>query len=515
MRTGIVHAVAAALLLAGFALGDVVHYKGGRKAEGKVVAEDADSVTLETKFGRIRIPRKDIEKVERGKTTLEQFRERFEALQKKPDVAALAELARWCQEKGLTAEWKDVLRSIVQADPENEAANTALGLVRHEGKWMTPDERARAEQARTEGEMRAKGLVPYQGRWVKPEEKGNLEKGLVLHEGKWLTADEVQRAKGYVSFNGTYVPKKDLHVHVLQDLVRKQGSLELHRAHGPHADVLSQDSPDFAQEVCEALNQAGRELADLLKVPDLFSLWPVTPRAWPKPLVILFESQEVHRKTARVLAEHGYLEKSSLARLESQDINYTNCMPTLVLLYPFRAHQGDRKAYAGEAVHAWLGVVLGLRLSPAGPPDWLSECLAVCYQLDHAGRVGGWARYYADFEELVPERFRRVLRAGVDAGTMPGFMSLWGSNLDQLKLDDVVQGASLIRFLASQDRTRLGKWITRLGALGPPWDAKDAGPRWIEAHKKALREVYDTTPEDLQARWLEFVRKKDFDVVSK
>ena len=113
MRTGIVHAVAAALLLAGFALGDVVHYKGGRKAEGKVVAEDADSVTLETKFGRIRIPRKDIEKVERGKTTLEQFRERFEALQKKPDVAALAELARWCQEKGLTAEWKDVLRAIV------------------------------------------------------------------------------------------------------------------------------------------------------------------------------------------------------------------------------------------------------------------------------------------------------------------------------------------------------------------------------------------------------------------
>lgn len=515
MRACLCHVVASALFLAGFALGDVVHYKGGRKAEGKIVAEDADAVTLETKFGRVRIPRKEIEKVERGKTTVEQFRERFEALQRKPDVAGLAELARWCEERGLTAERKDVLRAIVKADPENEAANLGLGLVRHEGRWMTPDERDRAERARVDGEMRAKGLVQHQGRWVTPEEKQNLEKGLVLHEGKWLSRDEVQRAKGYVSFNGAWVPKKDLHVHVLQDLVKTKGSLELHRATGPHGDVLAEHSPDFAQDVCEAMTHAGQELAELFQVPELFPPKSASRLDWPRPLVILFEGQEALRRAARLLAEQGYVEKSRLPAVETQEINYTSVAPRLVLLYPFQGHEGRRKAYVGEAVHAWFVVALSIRLAPAGAPDWLLESLALCAQLDHAGGIGGRSAGYAEFDDLTPERLRRALREGVAGKTLPAFERLWGRSFADFTLDDLAQGASLLRQLASQDRKRLGAWIVRVAALGPPWGAKDAGPRWVEAHRKALREAWDLGPEDLEARWLEFVKKKDFDAFGK
>ena len=48
----------------------------------------------------------------------------------------------------------------------------AKGLVKYEGKWVTPEEKATRELEKFEAEQRAKGLVKFEGKWM-PEEEMN------------------------------------------------------------------------------------------------------------------------------------------------------------------------------------------------------------------------------------------------------------------------------------------------------------------------------------------------------
>ena len=52
---------------------------------------------------------------------------------------------------------------------------------------MTPEERERAIEQALQREMEAKGLVQHEGRWITLEEKQKIEEGLVLHEGEWIS----------------------------------------------------------------------------------------------------------------------------------------------------------------------------------------------------------------------------------------------------------------------------------------------------------------------------------------
>jgi hypothetical protein len=60
--------VLCALCLAGSAAADVVVLKGGRRVEGKVIAEDGKTVRVRTAFGELEFPRADVVKIERGET---------------------------------------------------------------------------------------------------------------------------------------------------------------------------------------------------------------------------------------------------------------------------------------------------------------------------------------------------------------------------------------------------------------------------------------------------------------
>ena len=55
------------------------------------------------------------------------------------DPKALVHLALWCEANGLDAERGKNLAAAVAADPVNRAARGLLGLVAHEGSWLTPD----------------------------------------------------------------------------------------------------------------------------------------------------------------------------------------------------------------------------------------------------------------------------------------------------------------------------------------------------------------------------------------
>jgi len=136
-RCIILASAAAALTLS--AAADVVYLKSGGSVEGKVVEQTATGYTIRTAVGMIRLPADAVQRVEEKPSILDEYIARREQLA--DTAAAHVELARWCQEQGLTAAQRTHLKRALELDPDCEAARAALGYVRVGGLWV--DGRAR------------------------------------------------------------------------------------------------------------------------------------------------------------------------------------------------------------------------------------------------------------------------------------------------------------------------------------------------------------------------------------
>ena len=86
-----------------------------------------------------------------------------------------------------------------------EEKQKKLGLIKHNGKWMTKAEKFALEQFK-------KGLVEYKGNWIPIKEKfekEQIEKGLIKDKGNWITPEEKfekeQIEKGLVKYNGKVI----------------------------------------------------------------------------------------------------------------------------------------------------------------------------------------------------------------------------------------------------------------------------------------------------------------------
>ncbi|MFG0320138.1 MAG: hypothetical protein ACF8XB_22895, partial [Planctomycetota bacterium JB042] len=102
-------ALAAGLLLLGsldLASADTVHRKDGRKVDGEIIKETDAEVVVQTKFGPVTIPRSDVLTISKGATPTEQFRERWDGVDR-GDALALLDLADWCKENRLSREARD------------------------------------------------------------------------------------------------------------------------------------------------------------------------------------------------------------------------------------------------------------------------------------------------------------------------------------------------------------------------------------------------------------------------
>ena len=155
------------LFLPALALADVVKTKDGRTLEGRIVEETDEKVVIEVerKGGKAKmaVPRANVASVERGPTPREQYESRAAKLAS-ADWAAELDLAKFCQEKGLTPEAGKHLAHIVSdssgAPQSIEARATLLKM-----GWRE---------------------FPVEG-W-KPEDAYWGPKGFVKRGGKWVTA---------------------------------------------------------------------------------------------------------------------------------------------------------------------------------------------------------------------------------------------------------------------------------------------------------------------------------------
>ena len=149
----------AVLLFASAASADVLHLRKGGRLEGILVAENVSSVTIDVGMGRVTLPKTSIDRIERKTSALSEFRRRLDAIAP-GDVQSYVELARYAIENGMRGEARIAWTRVVSLDPRNAEAHLALGHVLVNGTYVEEDEA-----------NRARGLVRFEGRWVTPEEQ--------------------------------------------------------------------------------------------------------------------------------------------------------------------------------------------------------------------------------------------------------------------------------------------------------------------------------------------------------
>ena len=139
------------------AAADEVRLVRGGRIEGRIV-DEGERVLVETRVGRVSVPRAEVASVTRVPGDLDVYEERRSKIAD-DDTAGLFRLAEWCSERGLGRQVRELCERVVEIDPDHEGARRRLGFRRFQGRWLTGDEF-----------WAAQGYVRWQGRWVTPAE---------------------------------------------------------------------------------------------------------------------------------------------------------------------------------------------------------------------------------------------------------------------------------------------------------------------------------------------------------
>ena len=166
---------------AGAARADVVTLRDGRTLEGSVTHE-GEVVVVRHRFGEVRVPAAEVAQVEDTPDAWDELlRLRAELAGGTADQRY--RLAVFCREHGFEDDARRAFLSVLRLDIDHPGARAALGYVRHEGRWVTRADRARAL-----------GLVEHRGAWVTPEEKAAQEAGEREALREQRAAQEAERA---------------------------------------------------------------------------------------------------------------------------------------------------------------------------------------------------------------------------------------------------------------------------------------------------------------------------------
>jgi hypothetical protein len=146
------------LLIAAGARADEIELVSGTVIEGKT--EDlGDSIKVIRSGSTVVYPKSMIRKITPKKTSEEIYQERTKEL-KAEDVDARLKLARWCLDKKMAREAVEEYRKIIAVAPDHEEARLGAGFRKLGDQWVTE-----------EAFFLAKGLVRHKGRWITPEER--------------------------------------------------------------------------------------------------------------------------------------------------------------------------------------------------------------------------------------------------------------------------------------------------------------------------------------------------------
>jgi hypothetical protein len=138
---------------------DVVYLQGGGSLEGRIVAQTETTIEVDIGAGSLSFPMSSVERVETGRSPLDDYDERAAALED-DDLDGWLDLARWASRAALGTQAKWAYEKVLAIDPDSAEANRALGRVEVDGEWMTEADA-----------YRARGYVDFEGRWMTPDER--------------------------------------------------------------------------------------------------------------------------------------------------------------------------------------------------------------------------------------------------------------------------------------------------------------------------------------------------------
>ena len=119
--TALVVALAATLAAA-----DEIQLTNGRKITGNVTKKDANKVTVEVGAGTITLDAKDVSSINPGKTTLNEFDERWQPLKDSKNATELYALVTWAKANGLSRYVAPLCAKILSIDPDHAGAHAEL-----------------------------------------------------------------------------------------------------------------------------------------------------------------------------------------------------------------------------------------------------------------------------------------------------------------------------------------------------------------------------------------------------
>lgn len=154
-------------------LGDELFLKGGGRVTGEIVQETEATLTVDIGAGNMTVQKSAVVRIDRSASPLQQYRAQAATLAP-DDVEGWRTLGRQAESQGLTMQAREAFTKVKALLPDDPEANRVLGLVLHDGRWVTEKE-----------SLTARGYVWFEGEWMAPAEV----KEIVAHRQSREDAD--------------------------------------------------------------------------------------------------------------------------------------------------------------------------------------------------------------------------------------------------------------------------------------------------------------------------------------
>lgn len=474
----VLRVVVVSLLLAAAALADTFVMKDGRRIEGKLVRENADTLVVDTSVGQLELKKSELKERIVGRAPREEYEAREKAAKSAEDFFQLGEYAAANKLKTLATK---AYTKAIELESQHAGARKALGHVEYKGVWMTPAERDARQAADEEADMLAQGFVRWNGRWVTPEEKSKLEQGLEQRGGKWMSADEAKRFDGLEKAGDAWYPRAEA--------IARQGALAVQRVLGRPLNMVACDQAvlvgDWDTKVLEATGaqlSASRQWFDALfgvaNGPKLFGDRLAEFYLWNR-------DSAPYKATVEHFAALTHTVTPEWAPVVKERHGFVWIDP-----YPCssaRVWNRPDEDLVGHCVHHFGHVLVG-RLGYDGRllPAWYDEGFASLTEFKRfqrnavfcraaatiVGTTGTSAKKSAASFNFDPALFRegewpQTLRKALEAKAVPSFDRLAQLDIADLELLDIACGMAIVSWLEAKGPGALAKFHAELRKSQP------------------------------------------------
>ena len=447
----------------------------------------------------------DVARIEKKRTPIDEYRDRLAKLAA-DDAEGHWQLALFCRENRLKKYEKELIRKTLEIDDQHPGANQAAGNVEFLGEWMSPAERDRRKADASEAEMRAKGLVKHDGKWVTPEDQAKLEQGLVKHDGKWMTPDEVKEAEGYVRYKGGWVKKEELDRIRYQDLYKEMMGIDVEVAFSPHFAAVGPFSPAELASICAGAEQVYTEFLQIFGLGPGTSLFSGAEEDSDRSRCHLVYAQKPidYARFVEAFAEKYPVNMPpDRARLVKTTKGFYEVYPSCTIVgYMFpNTFEQVRASVMHKASHVLL---MRYKYASGFYPWWLIEGLGTYQEINAIGRCdtycitekgyavspdqnGGANQKWSGMSE-----WKQVVKMQVAGRGDKGLIRLGRMGLNELDYRDLAKCWSLCEWLIKQDREKFVALVEKLKAR-------------VDIQKATVA-VFGKPPEQIDKEWREYVR---------